>query len=57
MLRAHQPGEATFRAVLPEDIEWKPFPALPREARLAVIVGQIRSSLSNPAGEARERRR
>jgi|KBSMisStandDraft_5_1062788.scaffolds.fasta_scaffold779399_2 hypothetical protein len=57
VVRTHQPGQSVFRSVLPEDIEWKPFPALPREARLAVIVGQIRSSLSNPAGEARERRR
>jgi quercetin dioxygenase-like cupin family protein len=25
--------------VLPEDIEWKPFPAFPPSARLAVVVG------------------
>jgi hypothetical protein len=29
MVRTHQPGEAVFRAVLPEDIDWKPFPAFP----------------------------
>jgi hypothetical protein len=29
----------TFAAVLPEDIEWKPFPAFPPPARLAVLVG------------------
>jgi hypothetical protein len=23
MVRAHQPGEAVFRSVLPEDVEWK----------------------------------
>ncbi|MBV9417706.1 MAG: cupin domain-containing protein, partial [Solirubrobacterales bacterium] len=28
-----------FRSVLPDDIEWKPFPAFPRSARLAVVVG------------------
>ena len=39
MLRAHQPGEATFRAVLPEDIEWKPFAAFPSSVRLGIIVG------------------
>ncbi len=39
MLRTHQPGEADFRAILPEDIDWQPFPAFPPEVRLAVIVG------------------
>src|SRR3984893_18624661 len=29
MSRIHQPDEATFRSILPEDIEWKPFPAFP----------------------------
>jgi quercetin dioxygenase-like cupin family protein len=36
---AHQPGEPVFRALLPEDIEWKPFPAFPPSVRLAVVVG------------------
>ena len=36
----HQPGEADFKSVLPEDIDWKPFPAFPPSARLAVIVGE-----------------
>jgi hypothetical protein len=40
MARSHQPGEAVFRSVLPEDIEWKPFPAFPPSVRLAVVVGQ-----------------
>jgi quercetin dioxygenase-like cupin family protein len=40
MVRPHQPGEAVFRSILPEDIEWKPFPAFPSTARLAVLVGQ-----------------
>jgi quercetin dioxygenase-like cupin family protein len=40
MLRAQQPGQADFRSILPEDIDWKPFPAFPPEARLAVVVGQ-----------------
>jgi quercetin dioxygenase-like cupin family protein len=40
MVRTHQPGEAVFRSILPEDIEWKPFPAFPPSARLAVLVGQ-----------------
>jgi len=38
--RSHQPGQADFRSVLPEDIEWKPFPAFPPSACLAVIVGE-----------------
>ena len=36
---SHQIGESVFRGVLPEDIEWKPFPAFPPSARLAVLVG------------------
>ena len=26
-LRPHQPGQSAFRAILPEQIEWRPFPA------------------------------
>ncbi len=40
MARTHQPGQAAFKSVLPEDIEWKPFPAFPPSVRLAVVVGQ-----------------
>ena len=36
---SHQIDESVFRGVLPEDIEWKPFPAFPPSARLAVLVG------------------
>src|ERR1700734_2726141 len=39
-VRPHQPGQNGFRAILSEDIDWKPFPAFPPSARLAVIVGQ-----------------
>jgi quercetin dioxygenase-like cupin family protein len=28
-----------FRSVLPDDIDWKPFPSFPPTARLAVVVG------------------
>ena len=40
MVRTHQPGEAVFRSILPEDIDWKPFVAFPPSVRLAVRVGQ-----------------
>jgi len=40
MARTHQPDEGVFRAVLPEDIDWQPFPAFPPSVRLAVVVGQ-----------------
>lgn len=40
MTRPHQPGEAEFRSILPEEIEWKPFPAFPPTARLAVLIGE-----------------
>jgi quercetin dioxygenase-like cupin family protein len=39
MARAHQPDQARFKAVLPEDVEWQSFPAFPPQARLAIIVG------------------
>ena len=39
MLRTHQPGQDAFRSILPEDIDWRSFPAFPPEARLAVLVG------------------
>ncbi|MFI8183946.1 cupin domain-containing protein [Actinacidiphila glaucinigra] len=35
----HQPGQEVFRSVLPQDLDWQPFPAFPPAARLAVIVG------------------
>jgi quercetin dioxygenase-like cupin family protein len=38
--RSHQPGQAAFKAIVPERIEWKPFAALPPSVCLAVIVGQ-----------------
>ena len=40
MTQSHQPGEGVFRSILPEDIVWKPFPAFPPSARLAVLVGE-----------------
>lgn len=40
MARGHQQGEAAFKAILPEDVDWKPFPAFPPSARLAVVVGE-----------------
>jgi hypothetical protein len=39
MAQTHQPGQAVFRSILPEDIDWKPFPAFPPSVRLAVVVG------------------
>jgi hypothetical protein len=38
--RAHQPGQDAFKAILSEDVDWKPFPAFPPSVRLAVIVGR-----------------
>jgi quercetin dioxygenase-like cupin family protein len=39
MSRTHEPGEAAFRAIRPEEIEWQAFPAFPPAARLAVLIG------------------
>jgi quercetin dioxygenase-like cupin family protein len=38
-VRPHEPGEAAFKSILSEDIDWKPFPAFPPSVRLAVVVG------------------
>ena len=38
--RPHQPGQAVFRAILPEKIDWQPFAAFPPSVRLAIVVGQ-----------------
>ena len=32
-------GSVALQSMLPEDIEWKPFPAFPPSVRLAVVVG------------------
>jgi hypothetical protein len=39
MARNHQPDQADFKVILPEDIDWKPFPAFPPQVRLAVVIG------------------
>ncbi len=39
MARTRQLNQAVFGAVLPEDIDWQPFPAFPPSGRLAVVVG------------------
>ena len=38
--RVHQPGQSAFRAILPEQIDWRPFAAFPPAVRLAVLVGE-----------------
>jgi len=38
--RPHQPGQAAFKSVLPEEIYWKSFRAFPPSFRLAVVVGE-----------------
>ena len=38
--RPHQLGEADFKSVLSEDVDWKPFAAFPPSVRLAVVVGK-----------------
>jgi len=40
MNRGHEPGQDVFASTLPEDIDWKPFPAFPASVRLAVVVGE-----------------
>jgi quercetin dioxygenase-like cupin family protein len=35
----HYPDQEQFHAVQAEDIQWRPFPAFPPQARLAILVG------------------
>jgi hypothetical protein len=39
-VRTHQPGQAVFKAIISDDIEWKSFEAFPPPVRLAVVVGE-----------------
>jgi hypothetical protein len=39
-LRTHEPGEASFKAILPEDITWQTFDAYPPGVLLATLVGR-----------------
>ena len=39
MSRAHEPGEAVFTSILPEDVDWQPFAVFPDRVRLGVVVG------------------
>ncbi len=39
-VRHHQLGQEIFKTILPDDVDWKPFPAFPPSVRLAVMVGQ-----------------
>ncbi len=45
MARTHQPGEAVFRAILPEDIDWKPF----RRFRLRSVSASLSVIPQSPA--------
>jgi len=42
--RPHQPDQDHFHAILAEDIVWKPFPAFPPAARLAILIGDPRGA-------------
>ena len=37
---AHQPGQSNFTSVLPEDVDWKPYPGYPPSVHSAVVVGE-----------------
>jgi quercetin dioxygenase-like cupin family protein len=40
MVRTHQPDQSVFRSVLPEEINWRPYPGFPPSVRNAHIVGE-----------------
>jgi quercetin dioxygenase-like cupin family protein len=37
---SHQTGQDEFASLLPQDVDWQPFPSFPPAARLAVVVGK-----------------
>ena len=39
-VQPHQLGQDVFKTILPDDIDWKTFPAFPPSVRLAVVVGE-----------------
>ena len=39
-VRDHRPGQAVFKAIIPEAVDWKSFAAFPPSVRLAVLVGE-----------------
>jgi quercetin dioxygenase-like cupin family protein len=39
-MSTHHAEQSSLRRVLPEEMDWEPFPAFPPTARLAVVVGQ-----------------
>jgi quercetin dioxygenase-like cupin family protein len=39
-VRPHQLGQDVFKTILPDDVDWKPYPAFPPSVRPAVVVGQ-----------------
>ena len=39
MVQPNDVDGVDFHSVLPEDVDWKPFPSFPPSARLAVVVG------------------
>ena len=44
MQSPHERDQGRFHAVRPEGVVWKPFPAFPPEARLAIVVGDPRKA-------------
>jgi hypothetical protein len=49
MVRAHQPGESTFKSILPEQVEWQSFPAFPRQPNwLCWLVIRLGRALRHP---------
>jgi hypothetical protein len=40
ILRSHQPGQDVFKSILPDEIDWRPFPAFPPSVLLASVVGE-----------------
>lgn len=48
--RPHQPGESVVKSTLPEEIDWKPFPAFPSSVRLALSLAPLQSAVPTRSG-------
>ncbi len=35
----HQPDQERFRVIRPEEVQWRAFPPFPKDARIAVLIG------------------
>ena len=50
MARPHQPGESVFKSILPEEIDWKPFPAFHLRCAWLLLSALLQSAARTRSG-------